>query len=81
MNERWTDGRTDGRTLRLGFHPNDDDQWAEFGWVAVELARVKPPEPWSEYSDDKGQVFYYDHNSGQSQWHHPLLETFRTLFR
>ena len=51
----------------LGFRPDDDDQWAEFGWIAVELARVTVPEPWSVYSDDQGRVFYYDHNTGRVQ--------------
>jgi hypothetical protein len=53
--------------IDLGFLPHDDNQWAEYGWVADELARVKPPEPWSEYSDDKGQPFFYDHNTGKAR--------------
>jgi hypothetical protein len=58
--------------IDLGFLPHDDNQWAEYGWVADELARVKLPEPWSEYSDDKGQAFFYDHNSGKARVPAPL---------
>ena len=48
-------------------------------WIAKAYADVDLPKPWSEYSDDKGRVFYYNHNSGVSKWEHPLLNTFKGL--
>ncbi|QDZ23452.1 hypothetical protein HOP50_10g59910 [Chloropicon primus] len=48
-------------------------------WIAKAYAEVALPQPWSEYSDDKGRVFYYNHVSGVSKWEHPLFNTFRGL--
>ena len=48
-------------------------------WIAKAFADVPLPSPWSEYSDEKGRVFYYNHVSGVSKWEHPLYNTFRGL--
>lgn len=48
-------------------------------WIAKAYADVPLPKPWSEYSDDKGRNFYYNHVSGVSKWEHPLYNTFRGL--
>ena len=48
-------------------------------WIAKAYADVPLPKPWSEYSDDKGRIFYYNHVSGVSKWEHPLYNTFRGL--
>lgn len=48
-------------------------------WIAKAYADVPLPRPWSEYSDEKGRVFYYNHVSGVSKWEHPLFNTFRGL--
>eukprot|EP00232_Nephroselmis_pyriformis_P020233 CAMPEP_0182873750 /NCGR_PEP_ID=MMETSP0034_2-20130328/12522_1 /TAXON_ID=156128 /ORGANISM="Nephroselmis pyriformis, Strain CCMP717" /LENGTH=608 /DNA_ID=CAMNT_0025006423 /DNA_START=134 /DNA_END=1957 /DNA_ORIENTATION=+ len=68
------------KALDLGIDPNNPEVWKQYQWVADEFNAATLPEPWSEYSDEQGQIFYYDHNSGESQWTHPLLGTFRTLF-
>ncbi|KAK3245743.1 hypothetical protein CYMTET_44706 [Cymbomonas tetramitiformis] len=66
------------KAIEIGFNPQE---FPCFLWIAVEFSQADPPEPWTAYSDEHGQVFYYDHNSGESAWTHPLLETFRSLYK
>ena len=48
-------------------------------WIARAFADAPLPKPWSEYSDEEGRIFFYNHISGLSKWEHPLFNTFRGL--
>ena len=50
-----------------------------YDWVVVEYARAQIPEPWVAYSDDGGRTFYHNHLKEQTQWEHPLRNTFYAL--
>jgi hypothetical protein len=36
---------------------------SEYVWIGHEFSRAGVPSPWSEYSDDHGQIFYYNHET------------------
>jgi hypothetical protein len=44
----------------------------EYVWIGHEFSRAGVPSPWSEYSDDHGQIFYYNH---ETCVHSPSLST------
>ena len=50
-----------------------------YDWVVVEYARAQIPEPWVAYSDDGGRTFYHNHLKEETQWEHPLRNTFYAL--
>mmetsp|Transcript_17212 Transcript_17212/g.48011 ORF Transcript_17212/g.48011 Transcript_17212/m.48011 type:complete len:1169 (+) Transcript_17212:260-3766(+) len=68
------------RAAELGLNTSDPVSWSRFQWIAEEFYRAPLPEPWTAYADDHGQVFYYDHKTGESVWSHPLLQTFKNLY-
>eukprot|EP00439_Symbiodinium_sp_Y106_P058284 s4343_g8.t1 len=60
----------------LGVDPEGDLAAYEF------LCKVlqKPlPEPWTEHSDKKGRIFYWNRASRSSTWQHPMTPTHRAL--
>ncbi|GHP04114.1 hypothetical protein PPROV_000286800 [Pycnococcus provasolii] len=67
------------KAIELGIDYESPVTWRRYGWIAQEFYDARLPEPWSEYSDESSQIFYYDHSSGESRWEHPLLSTFRAL--
>ncbi|XP_035225761.1 centrosomal protein of 164 kDa-like isoform X2 [Stegodyphus dumicola] len=48
-------------------------------WIAEEGLAAKVPEPWLILSDDKDRIFYYNKNTGETSWLHPLDKEYSAL--
>eukprot|EP00741_Cyanophora_paradoxa_P018903 tig00021105_g18249.t1 len=50
----------------------------KYAWVAAEAMTAALPEPWEEYSSEKG-IFYYNPRTDQSTYEHPADEKYRRI--
>jgi len=48
-------------------------------WIAEEGLTAKLPEKWSEHVDAQGNIFYWNADTEQSQWHHPCDEVYKAF--
>mmetsp|Transcript_32817 Transcript_32817/g.84751 ORF Transcript_32817/g.84751 Transcript_32817/m.84751 type:complete len:598 (-) Transcript_32817:1895-3688(-) len=61
----------------LGIDPAID---RDFLWIAEEALKATLPPAWGEYRDEQGNIFYFNEETGESSWDHPLDAYFRFLF-
>ena len=49
-------------------------------WIAERSLLAPLPEGWIQMSTETGQVYYFNEQTGESDWNHPCDEEFRNLF-
>jgi len=65
--------------LLLGIDPMAD---GEYLWIAEEALAADLPSPWIEMMDPTtGKNYYYNEQSEESCWDHPLDEDYREMFK
>lgn len=57
------------------------DQDHEFFYIAEKGLKASIPAPWKACQTKDGQIYYFNFNTGESQWEHPCDEEFRKEFR
>ena len=63
----------------LGMDPHGED--FDLLWIAERSLLAPLPEGWVQLSeDDTGQIYYYNENTGESDWNHPCDEAHRQLY-
>ncbi|RNE98441.1 hypothetical protein TraAM80_08762 [Trypanosoma rangeli] len=62
----------------LGMHFPEDKP---FLWIAREGLKAPLPEHWKACRSEKGELYYFNFKSGESNWDHPLDEQFRELLK
>ena len=63
--------------IHLGLDPEED---TDLFWIAEQAYHAHLPSNWAQYSDDKGNLYYYNKVTGISSWSHPLEDQFRSLY-
>lgn len=63
--------------VHLGMDPDED---TDLFWIAEQAYHAHLPSNWAQYSDDKGNLYYYNKVTGISSWSHPLENQFRSLY-
>ncbi|ESL06839.1 hypothetical protein TRSC58_05480 [Trypanosoma rangeli SC58] len=62
----------------LGMHFPEDKP---FLWIAREGLKAPLPEHWKACRSEKGELYYFNFKTGESNWDHPLDEQFRDLLK
>lgn len=52
-----------------------------FLWIAREGLKVPLPEHWKACKSEKGELYYFNFNTGESIWDHPMDEHYKKLFK
>ncbi|RNF06121.1 uncharacterized protein Tco025E_07661 [Trypanosoma conorhini] len=65
-----------GKWLGMNF-PEDKP----FLWIAREGLKAPLPEHWKACRSEKGDLYYFNFKTGESNWDHPLDEQFRELLK
>ncbi|KEG07391.1 hypothetical protein DQ04_09941000 [Trypanosoma grayi] len=52
-----------------------------FLWIAREGLKAPLPEHWKACRSEKGELYYFNFKTGESNWDHPLDEHFRELLQ
>ncbi|QDZ18463.1 WW domain-containing protein [Chloropicon primus] len=63
--------------VHLGMDPEED---TDLFWIAEQAYHAHLPSNWAQYSDDKGNLYYFNKVTGISSWSHPLENQFRSLY-
>mmetsp|Transcript_34732 Transcript_34732/g.63124 ORF Transcript_34732/g.63124 Transcript_34732/m.63124 type:complete len:183 (-) Transcript_34732:4558-5106(-) len=50
-------------------------------WIAKAGLKAPLPEPWKPCSQEEGEVFYFNFETGESVWDHPCDEYHRRLYQ
>eukprot|EP00746_Dinoflagellata_sp_MGD_P163565 gnl/MRDRNA2_/MRDRNA2_91678_c0_seq1.p1 gnl/MRDRNA2_/MRDRNA2_91678_c0~~gnl/MRDRNA2_/MRDRNA2_91678_c0_seq1.p1 ORF type:complete len:293 (-),score=75.21 gnl/MRDRNA2_/MRDRNA2_91678_c0_seq1:140-1018(-) len=58
----------------------DMDADSELLWIAREALRAPLPEPWKTCQSADLEIFYFNFETGESVWDHPVDEHYRALF-
>eukprot|EP01051_Picozoa_sp_SAG22_P016546 SAG22_NODE_2356_length_2670_cov_6.978996_1_plen_338_part_00 len=62
----------------LGF---DTNEHPDLLWIAEQARSAPLPEPWTEHTDDaQDTTYYYNPETQESIWEHPLDEYFKNLY-
>jgi len=61
----------------LGF---DMEAHPELYWIAEQARSAPIPEAWTEHVDESGNSYYYNEETGESSWEHPLDGYFKGLY-
>jgi len=62
----------------LGFElPGDEDLL----YIATEGLKAPLPEPWKACQTKEGEIYYYNPETGESTWDHPLDEHYKKLYQ
>lgn len=48
-------------------------------WIAEDGIQASLPSHYTQHSDDKGEVYYYNSESKESSWEHPMDDHYRQL--
>ena len=48
-------------------------------WIAEDGIQAALPANYSQHTDDKGEVYYYNADSKESSWEHPMDQHYRQL--
>jgi len=64
--------------IHLGIDPMADK---EFLWLAEEALCAPLPPHWTEHLDPDKGVYYFNANTGESAWEHPMDDYYRKLFK
>jgi len=62
----------------LGMDPEED---RDFLYIAREGLKAPLPEPWKPCKTHDGELYYFNFETGESQWDHPLDEVYRKKFQ
>ncbi len=62
----------------LGLRPGED---GELLWIAEQALLAPLPEGWKEIEDHKGNVLYFNSDSGKAQYAHPCDEEYKGFFQ
>lgn len=55
------------------------DDYPSMLWIAQAALRAPIPPDWTECSNQKGEIFYYNSATKDSSWEHPIDGFFRIL--
>lgn len=50
-------------------------------WIAHQALNAVLPSSWSEHKDDDGSIYYFNADSGDSAWEHPMDDYYRRLYQ
>jgi len=53
----------------------------EFFWIAKEGLKAPVPKPWKPCRTPKGNIYYFNFESGQSSWEHPMDAEFKKKYK
>lgn len=60
----------------------DMDRDSELLWIAREGLKAPLPRPWKPcQTGDTGEIFYFNFETGESVWDHPVDEFYRNLYK
>lgn len=62
----------------LGMNLDED---GELLWIAREGLMAPLPKPWKPCQSSANEIFYFNFETGESVWDHPVDEHFRTMYR
>jgi hypothetical protein len=61
----------------LGMDPDEDRHLL---WIAQQALNATLPAVWTEHKDEEGNTYYFNADTGESSWEHPLDDYFRKLY-
>ncbi|CAG9467225.1 unnamed protein product [Pedinophyceae sp. YPF-701] len=64
---------------RLGIDPDGGPVWTRVSWIPEQFLKAPLPPHWTKHATQDGQWYYYNAQTAQSEWVHPLTEAYRTL--
>src|SRR5690242_8004386 len=64
--------------IYLGMNPEED---REFLYIARDGLKAPVPKPWRACQTKSGEIYYFNFESGESQWDHPCDDLFRKKFQ
>ena len=56
--------------------PEDDD----LRWIAREALKAPLPEHWKPCKTNDGEIYYFNFDTGESQWDHPCDDHFKAKY-
>ncbi len=59
----------------------DPEEDKDFLYIAREGLKAPLPEPWKPCKTREGELYYFNFDSGESQWDHPLDEVYKKKFQ
>lgn len=62
----------------LGMDPDKDK---DLLWIAARGLKTPLPKPWQPCESGGGEVFYFNPETGESQWDHPCDDELRALYK
>ena len=64
----------------MGMNLPEDNKYL---WIAKEALTAKLPAPWKQYQkkDGSGEPFYFNTETGESSWEHPLDQHFKEMYQ
>jgi len=63
--------------MQLGMDPTEDQ---EYLYLAKEGLKAAIPKPWTACRTKDGKIFYYNFETEESQWEHPLDQAYKEKF-
>eukprot|EP00747_Dinoflagellata_sp_TGD_P169885 gnl/TRDRNA2_/TRDRNA2_200014_c0_seq1.p1 gnl/TRDRNA2_/TRDRNA2_200014_c0~~gnl/TRDRNA2_/TRDRNA2_200014_c0_seq1.p1 ORF type:complete len:292 (-),score=63.72 gnl/TRDRNA2_/TRDRNA2_200014_c0_seq1:38-913(-) len=78
MSQEPTDEDVDNYMDWLGMDADEDQ---EYMWLAEEALRCPLPDVWRAYANSHGDVFYFNVQTSESTWLHPIDEHYKKLYR
>jgi len=58
----------------------DTDKERDLFWIAREGLKAPLPNPWKPCQTKEGEIYYFNFESGQSQWEHPCDEYYKKMY-
>eukprot|EP00826_Nyctotherus_ovalis_P053365 TRINITY_DN6921_c0_g1_i1.p1 TRINITY_DN6921_c0_g1~~TRINITY_DN6921_c0_g1_i1.p1 ORF type:complete len:137 (+),score=24.30 TRINITY_DN6921_c0_g1_i1:156-566(+) len=53
----------------------------EFLWIAREGLKASVPHPWRPCRTSEGDIYYFNFETNQSSWEHPLDQYYKDLYK
>ena len=69
-----------GSVASLPLQGFDMEAHPELYWIAEQARSAPIPEAWTEHVDESGNSYYYNEETGESSWEHPLVGYFKGLY-
>lgn len=73
-----TDDDVDAYAERLGMDPDAD---GDLLWIARDGLKAPLEHPWRAFSAPNRQFFYFNFETGQTSWEHPVDDTQRSMYQ
>jgi len=64
--------------IYLGINPSEDK---DLMWIARDGYSAEVPEPWVECTDEEGECYYYNKETKERKWEHPMDEYYKELYQ